>query len=124
MSRSAQRSLASIFGSIVSERRIFLGMSQENLAEKVGITQVALSRMEKGQIAPRFERLRIFAETLGCSVAELFPRTDRVKDRADTLADIIRVLSEDEQTELVQLVADMVRLITRRPAGPDASPIR
>jgi transcriptional regulator with XRE-family HTH domain len=114
MSKTGKRPLASIFGSIISEKRILLGMSQEDLAEKVGITQVALSRMEKGLISPRFERLQSFAVALGCSVSELFPRADRTKDRADTIADIIQVLTSDQQTEIMNVMIILVRMITHR----------
>ncbi|WP_374289306.1 helix-turn-helix domain-containing protein [Desulfovibrio desulfuricans] len=39
-------------------------MSQEILAEKIGITQQALARMEQGKIAPKLTRLPELAGAL------------------------------------------------------------
>lgn len=45
-------SLTQIVGQAIFQRRRALGMSQEELAEKVGIGQQSLSRMEQGKTAP------------------------------------------------------------------------
>lgn len=42
-------SLAQIVGQAIFQRRRALGMSQEELAERVGIGQQSLSRMEQGK---------------------------------------------------------------------------
>ena len=71
VTKKTQKTVMVSFGAIVSERRKLLSMSQETLAERVGISQESLSRMEKGFIAPRFERLQLFADALGCSISDL-----------------------------------------------------
>lgn len=66
-----QESLIKILGTNIAVRRKALGMSQEILAEKIGITQQALARMEQGKIAPKLTRLPELAGALQCTAAEL-----------------------------------------------------
>ncbi|MTJ93803.1 MAG: helix-turn-helix transcriptional regulator [Desulfovibrio sp.] len=47
-------------------------LSQEILAEKIGITQQALARMEQGEIAPKLIKLPELAGALQCTVANLY----------------------------------------------------
>jgi transcriptional regulator with XRE-family HTH domain len=110
MAQQSRRPLTSVFGTIVAEKRKLQEMSQEELAEKVGISQVALSRMEKGIIAPRFERLQNFADALGCSVSELFPPPEKHYARAADIADIITCLSDEQQKELIEIAAKIVKI--------------
>lgn len=108
---STQKSVMLIFGTIVAEKRKMLGMSQEFLAEQVGISQESLSRMEKGVIAPRFERLQLFADALKCPIADLFCAPQDVNDRASAIAKVIAPLSEEGQSELMHIIARMVSLV-------------
>ena len=70
------KELTRIFGLNLQCRRKRLHMTQEMLAERIGIGQQSLSRMERGGIAPKFERLQDIADALQCSVMELFNDPD------------------------------------------------
>ena len=52
--------LAKTFGANVQRRRKQLGLTQDNLAELLGIGQHSLSRIERGVLTPKFDRLSIF----------------------------------------------------------------
>lgn len=80
-------SLTQLVGRNIYSKRKRLGLTQEELAERIGIGQQSLSRMEKGRIAPKFERLQIIADTLGCPVADLFREND-----PDTSALVERII--------------------------------
>jgi transcriptional regulator with XRE-family HTH domain len=114
MAQGNCRPLACVFGSIVAVKRKALDMSQEKLAEMVGITQVALSRMEKGIIAPRFERLQDFADALNCPVAELFPGKSTASAMAGLIADMLTPLPKREQKEIVEVVARIIGILRDR----------
>ena len=120
MAKKAQKIVMASFGAIIAERRRLLGISQESMAERVGISQESLSRMEKGFIAPRFERLQLFAEAMGCSIADLFRVQSGPSELAATLEQILTPLSDCERRELIEAVAKIAALIrARRP--PDCS---
>ena len=111
MAKRILKPVMASFGAIVSERRNLLGLSQEALAERVGISQESLSRMEKGVIAPRFERLQLFAEALGCSISDLFQTQSQASDRAATIEQIISPLPDCTQKEIVAIVAKIATLV-------------
>ena len=59
----------------VAERRIAMDMSQRELAERVGTTQSAIARLERGGRPPRIDTLLNIAEALDCDLlVELHPR--------------------------------------------------
>jgi len=59
----------------VAERRVAKGFSQRELAERVGTTQSAIARLERGGRPPRIDTLLKIAEALDCELlVELVPR--------------------------------------------------
>ena len=56
----------------IKARRKALGMSQETLAEKVGVTRPAICHWESGLRNPETWRLPDLAAALGCKPGELF----------------------------------------------------
>lgn len=107
-----QESFIKILGFSIASRRKSLGMSQENLAEKVGITQQAMARMEQGKIAPKLARLPELAGALQCSVAELFTTKKEISSDAGSrlLAALERVPPAKREPFLTQvwLVVDLM----------------
>lgn len=59
-------------GRFIAENRKSLGMTQEELAQKLFVTNKAVSKWEKGQSFPDISMFEPLAEALGVSVAELF----------------------------------------------------
>ncbi len=59
----------------VAERRIERGLSQRELAQRVGTTQSAIARLESGGRPPRIDTLLRIADALECDLSlELLPR--------------------------------------------------
>lgn len=112
MTQEKERQVAQVFGAIIAEKRKLLGISQEVLSEQVGISQESLSRMEKGLIAPRFERLQAFADALQCSIADLFREQGDTSERAATIEKIIAPLPDGAQKEIIEVVAKMAGLVS------------
>jgi ribosome-binding protein aMBF1 (putative translation factor) len=61
------RFVANVVGHII-ERRNELGWSQQQLAEKVGVQQSAIARIENGGAIPRIDTLIKIANALGLKV--------------------------------------------------------
>ena len=51
---------------LVSLRK-FHGMTQEDLADKVGVTRQAVAKWESGESVPDLEKSRLLAEAFGVS---------------------------------------------------------
>jgi transcriptional regulator with XRE-family HTH domain len=71
-----------VLGRVLASLRERRGMSQGELAAKVGITQSTLSRMERGQGQPDAFTMRKLAEALGVSVGDLNAWVDKALERS------------------------------------------
>ena len=106
--------LQELLGKNIAARRKLLGLRQKELAARLNITQDAMTRIEKGKIAPKMRRIAQIAEILGCSVSSLFrSEKDEMNDRASIIIDILQTLPEDGQEALVNLIADAARVMNR-----------
>ena len=102
----ADNDIAILFGEMIAERRRAMRMTQEELANKLGLSNDAVSRMENGRMAPKMSRFQDIADVLGCSVADLFRKADaKASDRAATMVGILEPLSDEAQEALVDIVA-------------------
>lgn len=104
--------LTEILGKNITERRRKLGLSQKELAARLGITQDAMARMEKGKIAPKMSRIEDLAAILDCAVPALFRRQNApLQEQVAAAADILATLPHDGQEALVNLMADVARVM-------------
>lgn len=55
----------------IKQKRLDLGLTQKELAVKIGVDQSAVAQWENGKTAPNRGRLMRVAEALGCSVSDL-----------------------------------------------------
>lgn len=60
------------FGSAVRSRRMALGISQEELAEKVGLHRTYIGMIERAEKNISLENIEKIAIGLGLSIADLF----------------------------------------------------
>jgi transcriptional regulator with XRE-family HTH domain len=72
----AMSDLRKRFGKRLRQIRRHKDLTQEQLAEAVGITAEYLSNLERGVNAPSFETLEKLAEVLEVDVTELFGGAD------------------------------------------------
>lgn len=56
----------------IKKLRVFVNMTQKELAKKMGLSPSTVSMWEKGERNPRTEKLPELARALGCSIDELF----------------------------------------------------
>ena len=63
--------LAKTVGASIASRRTMARMSQENLAEELGIGLQAVSRLERGAVTPSLARLYELAAIFKCRVGDL-----------------------------------------------------
>jgi transcriptional regulator with XRE-family HTH domain len=71
-------------GPLVRRTRLARGMTQEDLAEKVGMSQRWLSEVESGGIRqPRLPVLRRLADALGLDASDLYIAANLARTRAD-----------------------------------------
>ncbi|WP_224373156.1 helix-turn-helix domain-containing protein [Hyalangium versicolor] len=113
--------LSSILGAAVRIARVRAGLTQEDVAERIGMASEVYGRMERGQMLPRVENLRRLCLVLNVAPQELLgleamglgkvdsPR-EEAKPRPDDTADMRRLVRRlrrlnPTQVKLLSLVA-------------------
>lgn len=111
MSKTESKQLAELVGQAIARQRVRCQLSQEQIAERLGIGSEAVSRIERGVVMPNVERLVELATIFGCETADLLTEgSSRPEDQARKLYDLLSPLALDDRA----LVMDMVeRLVTR-----------
>lgn len=89
-------------------RRISSGLTQQQVAERVGIQPESVSRIENGQIAPTLMRLRQFAAVYDCSITVLIGEAS--EHPTDLALRIARELSELSETDRQFVASQAVAL--------------
>lgn len=86
-------------GSFLKELRKERNMTQEQLGEKIGVTNKTISRWETGNYMPPVESLILLSDIYGISINELlageYVENDKIKEVADE--NITKVLEELEK---------------------------
>ncbi|MBQ7874331.1 MAG: helix-turn-helix transcriptional regulator [Oscillospiraceae bacterium] len=96
-------------GKFIAENRKALGMTQEELANKLFITNKAVSKWEKGQSFPDIALFEPLAEALGVSVAELIACEKEAEEEA-SIKEIIGLSREVIKKYKARLTGAMITL--------------
>lgn len=87
-------------GKFICELRKEKNMTQEELAEKVGVTCKSVSRLENGVTMPDISILMLLAEILNCTVQELLNgrrmKRDELMELKGTLENLIEYESHEQ----------------------------
>lgn len=75
---SSTRPLAVVWGERLRTARTDAGMTQAQLAHRIGISQYTISRLENGEHRPHDDTKFALAEVFGITVETLFPYTMEV----------------------------------------------
>lgn len=98
-------------GKRVKECRERLGITQEELAEKTGLTTNYISTVERGMSFPRCEKLIILLNGLETSADSIFCDVlDYASEyKASELSKSLSTLSPDAQKRILQMVELMIK---------------
>ncbi|SEM96024.1 Transcriptional regulator, contains XRE-family HTH domain [Stigmatella aurantiaca] len=116
-----EKPLASILGTAARNARVRAGLTQEDVAERIGMASEVYGRMERGQMLPRVENLRRLClvlkvaphEFLGLEALAGTPASgagEELRPRPDDTADLRRLLRRlrkltSHQVKLLSLIA-------------------
>lgn len=96
-------------GNAIAKYRKAAGMTQAALAERLDLSNDAVSRLERGNIALSVARLVELAEIFGCEATDLLTDSSpRVQDQAKQLTGLLEKLDEEDRRMLLGLVEQMV----------------
>ena len=114
MSKTESKQLAELVGQAIARQRSRCKLSQEQVAEKLGIGSEAVSRIERGVVMPNIERLIELATVFGCETADLLTEgSTRQEDQARRLQGLLSVLDSDDRTLVLEFVESLVARLSR-----------
>ena len=96
---------------IIRTRRLELGLSQEQLAEKIDKSTSFIRQVERGECFPKFETLQALVACLGIDANELFTDKPITRDDVTELFDIALHLDEKKRSLLIEFA----RLLHKMP---------
>lgn len=98
-----------LFGKRIKEQRLIKKLTQEQLAEKVGLSSVYISHIEIGSTKPSLETLLKICNTL-----EVTPDTiliDSVYSSKEYLKDDVAKLLQSCSVEDIRLIIDLIKTV-------------
>lgn len=97
-----------------------VALTQKQLAEKIGVEAITVSRWERGATTPSLSRLRRIAELTETTVSDLVRTSDVATDHAVELAALREELAETR--ELVARVARALERLKPLQSAPGSRP--
>ncbi len=122
--------VAIAFGKKLRQLRVARGLSQEEVAERAGLSTNAIGSYERGVRFPRDTSLDALLDALGADPEEMSRAVLTARDGVGLylssvpaerpLGDLMELLA-DQPSSVVALVRDIARLICASRAGPDSA---
>ncbi len=101
-------------GKFIAQRRKELGYNQKDLAEKLNITDKAVSKWETGRSAPDVSMLIPLADTLGVSVTEILNGEKISEEKIPTASNeiIVKSLKKSKSKKILALILALALLLS------------
>lgn len=121
MPKNLQYFAPEALGKAIAKHRVEIGLTQDTVAEKLGIGVEAVSRIERGVAMPTITRLAQFADLYNCQLVDfLAAASKRNCDQASYLAKLMEPLDSTDRVLIVDLIERLVRhLIKDGHKSPD-----
>src|ERR1700716_3809031 len=111
--RSLEIALKRYIGRSIAEVRIRRGLTQEDLAERLGCSVNALASLERGQVFPRFRMLAALSHQLGVPLRDLLDQVDQTEP-----GDERRARLEQLSNEYLEIAIEQLSVLDRRDCRP------
>lgn len=89
-------------GSYIAKKRREMNLTQEQLAEKLGVSNKTISKWENGKCMPDYSIIEELCETLSISLSELM-------DGEDEAEDSVRVYDDEQILDLIRRTQELER---------------
>jgi len=106
-----QKRLAGNIGRAIAKQRIRCQLTQEEVAERLGVGNEAVSRIERGRVIPNIVRLLELAEIFNCEAAELLGEASvHIDDQTQRIKLLLAPLKQQDR----QLILDITESLAHR----------
>lgn len=88
-----------------------MGLSQEQLAEKIGVSRQAISKWEVGQSVPELEKMKALCECFGISMDELVGKSPPKKELEPSIDQNRRLKTESKAGIILCIIGAVLLLM-------------
>ncbi|MDR2451826.1 MAG: helix-turn-helix domain-containing protein [Candidatus Accumulibacter sp.] len=114
MSAVDLKDLAATVGQTIARQRVRCGLTQEEVAERLGIGSEAVSRIERGIVIPNVARLVEFAAIFGCGTAELLNEVSPDPNvQANHISQLLAALNPADRRLIVEWIERLAGRLQR-----------
>ena len=111
VNKTEQKRLASNIGRAIAKQRIRSHLTQEEVAERLGIGNEAVSRIERGRVIPNIVRLLQLADIFNCEAAVLLGEASvHLDDQTSRVKHLLAPLDTSDR----QLLLDIIERLSGR----------
>lgn len=115
MGKTDTSQLASVVGRAIARQRIAAELTQEQVAERLGIGNEAVSRIERGIVMPTVARLAELADIFQCDLPVLLTEaSNRSGDQATYLTSLLSKLANSDRAMVIEIVERLAGRLARR----------
>lgn len=115
MPNTNQDQLTKMVGRAIAKRRVNCHLTQEQVAERLGIGNEAVSRIERGIVMPTVARLVELADIFQCDTGDLLTTaSNRTSDQAKHLNRLLSKLNNADREMVVEVVERLVTRLAQR----------
>ncbi len=105
-----KKQFAKQLGANIAKFRQQKQLTQEQLAEILGVTNEAVSRMERGVAMPSLMRLIEIANVYQCTINELFADISITnKEQENYIGHLLQTLSEKDRLFIIKIIEQFVQ---------------
>lgn len=105
---NTKKYIAKQIGNCIAKRRVAAGLTQDQVAEKLGIGYEAVSRMERGISIPTVIRLAELAEIFSCGIQELLiESSSRPDDQAEQIKMMLLELNAKDRKIILETLHNL-----------------
>jgi len=103
-------------GRLLANKRQAKALTQEQLAERLGVEQETISRFERGATLPPLARLLEIADVLGVALDELVRSTsNRLQDQVADITVMLETLDSENREWVRAWVSEMCQKLAPKP---------
>lgn len=115
MTRRTDEHLSRAIGKAIANKRQLAGFTQAQAAEYIGVSDDAISKMERGSIMPTIKRLSEFATLYNCETTDfLTDANPTINDEARYIMNLLERLDDKERAELIEIIEKLVEWKKRK----------
>lgn len=89
--------------------REFRGLTQDRIAERIGVSRENYGRIENGKVPYNQDTLEACADALNCTVSDLLEKHPQIETAIDKMRALLEAQTPERQNQILEMARTLVR---------------